>query len=78
MLDTAGEAGVEGGEGGVQFNSLDELVLFLTGHNLKVGEDEVKLTDTCPCVDDTVRLSSNCMLYRSYNTGSVSAFVLQL
>ena len=57
MLDSAGDAG-EGG--GVRFNSLDELVLFLTGHNLKVGEEEVKLTDTCPCVDDTVRMSSNC------------------
>lgn len=65
VLDSAGEAaGAAGGgeEGGVQFSSLDELVLFLTGHNLKVGEDEVKLTDTCPCVDDTTRLSSNSTL----------------
>ena len=52
-----GDSG-EGG-GGVEFNSLDELVLFLTGHNLKVGDDEVHLTDTCPCADDSVRLSSN-------------------
>lgn len=60
VLDSAGEVSTQGEEGGVHFNSLDELVLFLTGHNLKVGEDEVKLTDTCPCVDDTARMSSNC------------------
>ena len=62
MLDSAGEAAGVGEEGAVQFSSLDELVLFLTGHNLKVGEDEVKLTETCPCVDDATRLSSNSML----------------
>lgn len=57
LLDSAGETGVEGG---VDFNSLDELVLFLTGHNLKVGDDEVRLTNTCPC--DSSRISSNCEL----------------
>ena len=60
VLDGAGEVGEEGGEETpISFNSLDELVLFLTGHNLKVGGDDVQLTDTCPCVDDSVRMSSN-------------------
>ncbi len=64
VLDTStppreGVDGEEGVTGEVEFNSLDELVLFLTGHNLKVGDDEVHLTDTCPCADDSVRLSSN-------------------
>jgi len=63
VLDSASPGGgneTDGGLGGeVEFNSLDELVLFLTGHNLKVGDDEVHLTDTCPCADDAMRLSSN-------------------
>lgn len=62
LLDSAEESGEDGG---VQFSSLDELVLFLTGHNLKVGEDEVQLTDPCLCADDSTRISSNCM--SSYN-----------
>ena len=78
ILDSASPGGSSnetdgGGIGGeVEFNSLDELVLFLTGHNLKVGDDEVHLTDTCPCADDAVRLSSNSelgqALPRSYST----------
>ena len=44
----------------VQFNSLEELVQFLTGHNLKVGDEDVQLTETCPCPDDSFRISSNC------------------
>ena len=46
-------------EESVEFSSLDELVLFLTGHNLKVGDDEVQLTEACPCVEDSTRKSSN-------------------
>ncbi len=58
VLDSAGEAEEEGN---VKFSSLDELVLFLTGHNLKVAEDEVQLTTPCPCADNSTRISSNCM-----------------
>lgn len=62
LLDSVAEAS-EGSEGsGVHFSSLDELVLFLTGHNLKVGEDEIKLTEACPFLDDSIRMSSNCTL----------------
>ena len=57
LLDSAGDAEAEEC---LQFSSLDELVLFLTGHNLKVGEDEVQLTGTCPCAQDATRMSSNC------------------
>lgn len=46
----------------VEFSSLDDLILFLTGHNLKVGEDEVQLSDICSCADDSLRISSNCRL----------------
>ena len=59
VLDSAGEMGEEGN---VHFSSLDELVVFLTGHNLKVGEDEVQLSETCPCAQDSFRTSSNCKL----------------
>lgn len=70
ILDSAGPPSEgDSGEGseGVRFSSLDELVLFLTGHSLKVGDDEVQLTDTCPCADDSSRLSSNgeCAYYIS-------------
>lgn len=62
VLDSAGppSEGKDEGEGGeIQFSSLDELVVFLTGHNLKVGDDEVQLTESCPCVNDLTKLSSN-------------------
>ncbi len=51
----------------VQLDSLDELVLFLTGHNLKIGDEEVQLTETCPCADDSVRISSNCKSLSCYH-----------
>jgi hypothetical protein len=60
VLDSAGEMGEEGN---VHFSSLDELVLFLTGHNLKVGEDEVQLSDICPCAHDSIKISSNSELW---------------
>ena len=61
VLDGTGEVVEEEGgeETPISFNSLDELILFLTGHNLKVGEDDIQLTDTCPCVDDSMKMSSN-------------------
>ncbi len=61
VLDSATNdtAESESGDQSVQFTSLDELVLFLTGHNLKVGEEDVQLTETCPCLDDSFRISSN-------------------
>ena len=63
VLDSAGEQGEEP----VPFNSLDELVLFLTGHNLRVEDEEVQLTEVCLCADDSARLSSNCMLPYYYH-----------
>ncbi len=62
ILDGPPEQQEEGGgmAAPVQFDSLDELILFLTGHNLKVGEDEVQLTEICPCEEESARKSSNC------------------
>lgn len=60
VLDSAtNDSSSEGVDEAVQFNSLEELVQFLTGHNLKVGEEDVQLTETCPCPDDSFRISSN-------------------
>ena len=73
ILDTAGssrERETEGGE--VQFGCLDELVLFLTGHTLKVGDEELQLTDTCPCENNSIRLSSNGECYSSLNLQSIT------
>lgn len=64
LLDSAGDAAET--EECLQFSSLDELVLFLTGYNLKVGEDEVQLTGTCPCAQDAMRMSSNCECWSVY------------
>ena len=62
VLDATNESSEAGdaSDQNVYFKSLDELVVFLTGHNLRVGEEEVQLTETCTCPDDSVRISSNC------------------
>ena len=73
-LPIGGDA--DDGDGEVEFSSLDELVLFLTGHNLMLGDDEVQLSNTCPRTYSSAILSSNGqwvrVLYneRSINTAS--------
>ncbi len=57
-LDSAGEQS----EDPIIFETMDELVSFLIGHDLKVNGEEIHLQEMLPCVDELkyrVRLSSN-------------------
>jgi len=52
----------EGDEEPIIFDTMDELVSFLIGHDLKVNEDEVHLQYILPCdmqLTQKARISSN-------------------
>lgn len=58
-LDIAGDNGDEP----ASFDSLDDLVMFLIGHDMKIDEDEIHLKEVVPCSTgsptSSVRISSN-------------------
>ena len=57
-LDSAGEQS----EDPVIFDTMDEMVSFLIGHDLKVDGEEIHLQEILPCDDELryrVRVSSN-------------------
>ncbi|XP_064393588.1 uncharacterized protein LOC135341052 [Halichondria panicea] len=57
-LDSAGEQS----EDPIIFETMDEMVSFLIGHDLKVNGEEIHLQEMLPCIDELkyrVRLSSN-------------------
>lgn len=57
-LDSAGEQS----EDPVIFDTMDEMVSFLIGHDLKVNAEEIHLHEILPCDDELkyrLRLSSN-------------------
>ena len=51
------------GEDPVSFDSLDDLIVFLVGHDMKIDEDEIHLKEIVPCSADSptsaIRISSN-------------------